>query len=251
MCHRVRRVPDLLWDARCLDWHSYVVDCLVQRFGILLHQWRQWCLRNCSRMVHMFHKLLSELFCRGLTAHTTQVCQQTCPKTWTSYFVNEDIQHLCSSCIIYDLRFSRRWLWRMVSSGMLRRVALVRTDVSEELSASFIRVTTVFLRSVRRLLVTASVVPSSPILVTQKTPFFSCIICLSRAVSVWTTHNLYRFRRRPFRRIHWAFICGRFWAAYESLSNTIPIISNLVGRPVDFLLFYCPRRQVVSHHTVV
>jgi hypothetical protein len=45
----------------------------------------------------------------------------------------------------------------MASSGMLRRVALVRTDVSEELSASI---------SVRRLLVTASVVPSSPILVT-------------------------------------------------------------------------------------
>jgi hypothetical protein len=50
----------------------------------------------------------------------------------------------------------------MVPSGMLRRVALVRTDVSEDLSASFIR----FFRSLRRLLVTASVVPSSPILVT-------------------------------------------------------------------------------------
>jgi hypothetical protein len=30
---------------------------------------------------------------------------------------------------------------RMVSSGMLRRVALVNTDISEELNASFIRVT--------------------------------------------------------------------------------------------------------------
>jgi transposase-like protein len=56
---------------------------------------------------------------------------------------------------------------------MLRRVALVRTDVSEELSSSFIRVTrigelgtTLAVRSLRRLLVTASVVPSSRILVT-------------------------------------------------------------------------------------
>jgi hypothetical protein len=32
-------------------------------------------------------------------------------------------------------------LSRVMSSGMLRRVALVRTDVLEELSASFIRVT--------------------------------------------------------------------------------------------------------------
>jgi hypothetical protein len=46
--------------------------------------------------------------------------------------------------------------------------ALVRTDVSEELSASFIRVTSylVLLRSVHRLLVTTSGVPSLPILVT-------------------------------------------------------------------------------------
>jgi hypothetical protein len=65
----------------------------------------------------------------------------------------------------------------MVSSGMLRRVTLVRSDVSEELSASFIRVTKIGEletteavtsngRSLRRLLVTAYVVSSSQILVT-------------------------------------------------------------------------------------
>jgi hypothetical protein len=55
--------------------------------------------------------------------------------------------------------------------GTLRRVALVRTDISEERNVSFIRVTRIsellpFLRSLRRLLGKASVVPSSPILVT-------------------------------------------------------------------------------------
>jgi hypothetical protein len=68
----------------------------------------------------------------------------------------------------------------MASSWMLRRVALVRTDVSEELSDFFISVrrigelgTTLALtsdrrplRGTRRLLVTANVVSSSPILLT-------------------------------------------------------------------------------------
>jgi hypothetical protein len=60
---------------------------------------------------------------------------------------------------------------------MLRRVTLVTTDVWENLSASFVRVTRIGElgtklalnsngRSMRRLLVTASVVPSSKILVT-------------------------------------------------------------------------------------
>jgi hypothetical protein len=71
----------------------------------------------------------------------------------------------------------------MSSSGMLRHVALVRADVSEELSASFIRVTKIgelgttqaetsnrrcnqqLTDAEKKYKVTASVVPSSPILV--------------------------------------------------------------------------------------
>jgi hypothetical protein len=58
----------------------------------------------------------------------------------------------------------------MRSSGMLHRVALVRTDVSEVISSSIIRVTRIGVLgttlAVSRLLVTASVVTISPILVT-------------------------------------------------------------------------------------
>jgi hypothetical protein len=53
----------------------------------------------------------------------------------------------------------------MASSGMLRRVALVRTDVSEELSASIIRVTRI--GELQRVSVASyGYVSSSPILVT-------------------------------------------------------------------------------------
>jgi hypothetical protein len=90
----------------------------------------------------------------------------------------------------------------MVSSGMLRHVALVRTDVSEEPGASFIRVTRIdelgitqaatsnrhMLRRnttwyVRRLLVAACVFPSSPILVTlmKEAPVSSETSVLKRA----------------------------------------------------------------------
>jgi hypothetical protein len=78
-----------------------------------------------------------------------------------------------------DLKFSRRWVWRMPSSRMLRRVALVRTDVSEERSA--------FLRSLCRLLVTTNGVRSSPILVTLTKEALSSsqTLVLTRA----TRHN--------------------------------------------------------------
>jgi hypothetical protein len=67
----------------------------------------------------------------------------------------------------------------MASSGMLRRVALVRTDVSEELSASFIRVTRIgelgtmlALTSNRRTLRRSRFLQEPHGVTSQKTPFF-------------------------------------------------------------------------------
>jgi hypothetical protein len=94
----------------------------------------------------------------------------------------------------------------MVSSGMLRRVALVRTDVSEEPSASFIRVakigklgTTLAVTSNRRKMRrnTKSVTPNRRFLqkphgVTfQKTPFFFAGLsdCCGRAMGCWLFHS--------------------------------------------------------------
>jgi hypothetical protein len=95
----------------------------------------------------------------------------------------------------------------MPSSGMLRRVALVRTEVSVERIASISRVTRirkletlavtnnrstlrrnthiVVLRRMRRLLVTANVVPSQPILVIlmMETVYSSETSALTRVTS--------------------------------------------------------------------
>jgi hypothetical protein len=72
---------------------------------------------------------------------------------------------------------------------MLRRVAVVRTDASELFSASFIRVTRIC--GLRLLLVTATVVPSSPILVTL----------MKEALSSSETSVLTRFTRRNIEEI--------------------------------------------------
>jgi hypothetical protein len=56
----------------------------------------------------------------------------------------------------------------MVSSGMLRRVALVRTDISEELSTSLIRVIRIGELGTTLAVIIGRVFLSSPILVTLK-----------------------------------------------------------------------------------
>jgi hypothetical protein len=88
--------------------------------------------------------------------------------------------------------------WRMPSSGMLRRVALVRTVVSEECSNSI----TIF-RSLCQLLVTANVVPSSPIFVTlrMEAPSSSEKLVLTRARwrNILEDCIIYSHRRENFK----------------------------------------------------
>jgi hypothetical protein len=126
--------------------------------------------------------------------------------------------------------FSRRKLRRMTSSGMLRRAALVRTDVSEERSASFIRTTRTGklgrsllrnIRSVRRLLVTASVVHSSPILSpcwkklygSPKRPFLKEPHGVtSQKTPLFTSSYIIYIISFPLPLVNiWSFVC---WAAF-------------------------------------
>jgi hypothetical protein len=136
---------------------------------------------------------------------------------------------------------------------MLHRVALVRTDVSEELSASIIRVarigelgTTlavtnnrrtlrrhtkgidlVCLRSVCRLLVTTSVVPSSLILVTLINEALS-----SSETSVHTEPHGVTSQKTPF-----------FIVTAVKTSNLTIIIMNQIEDAV------CSESSLLWHHT--
>jgi hypothetical protein len=132
----------------------------------------------------------------------------------------------------------------MASSGMLRRVALVRIDVSEELSASFIRVTRISElgtgSSVHQLLVTASVVPSSPILVTLMKEVLSSseTSVLTRATrrNIPEDATLHSHRRENLKSYNyrlcfsnWSFSCT--WGEPRTMvrSGTVVVAASCEG----------------------
>jgi hypothetical protein len=63
----------------------------------------------------------------------TDVSDLRCSRRWLWRMVSSGLlrREALVRTDVSDLRCSRRWLWRMVSSGMLRHVALIRTDVSD------------------------------------------------------------------------------------------------------------------------
>jgi hypothetical protein len=97
----------------------------------------------------------------------------------------------------------------MVSSGMLHRVALVRTDVSEEPGASFIRVTKI--GELGTTQAATSIVPSSPIFVTlmKEEPGSSETSVLARATRRNNSEDtiLHSHRRENLKSYNVGFVC--------------------------------------------
>jgi hypothetical protein len=160
----------------------------------------------------------------------------------------------------------------MVSSGMLRRVALVRTDVSEEPSASIIRVTRICelgtrlaVTSNRRTLrrnTTANAVPSSTILVTLMKEALSSseTSLLTRATrrnnpedAILRSHRHENFKSyvmgivfcavRVVSRAKWRSVRAR--TSRNSLRR--PSVFTSIGRrfPLKLFSFFC----IVLHNT--
>jgi hypothetical protein len=110
---------------------------------------------------------------------------------------------------------------------MLRRVALVRTDVSEELSASIIRVT----RICELGLVTANVIPSSPILVTLMIEALSSseTSVLTRATRPNIPEDaILQFQQTLFRRALSTFIWKQV-DVYKQLGSEIILNTVMAG----------------------
>jgi hypothetical protein len=153
------------------------------------------CLQSVFRgfQVHTIHIILLPDRCNG---------DRRCFRwglNWVLYIIynkSSASRHLCGSGIEYfhrspeSLKRRQKGTWRMPSSGMLRRVAFVRTDVSEERSASVIREirigelgTTLAITSSRRTLRRSTkhrFLPEPPGVTSQKTAFF-----IVTAVKTW------------------------------------------------------------------
>jgi hypothetical protein len=78
------------------------------------------------------------------------------------------------------MRFSCPWLWRIPSFGMLRHVAVVRTDVSEERKSSIIRVTIISLLGTKLVTESRRVEISIRVKV-----YFSCYLLLTLFLAHW------------------------------------------------------------------
>jgi hypothetical protein len=152
--------------------HIYDVTVLIAVSLVLISH----CHSHVLTSNRVFYKeplaivLLTMLWCLAVIYSGTQYAQPQGTRKWWDTnggqsFPATNNMHCPEFYILENTIFrkQRLRLWRMASSGMLRRVALVRIDVSEELSASFIRVprdcelgTTLAVTSNRRMLISLS-----------------------------------------------------------------------------------------------
>jgi hypothetical protein len=108
----------------------------------------EWCIQNVSGKRFLVHSspILSTLMMEATRSSETSVLTRAArchiPEGWIlrmTYVCFHITSSSGNDILTVNVNMTSR-IRRMVSSGMLCRVALVITDVSEELSASFIRV---------------------------------------------------------------------------------------------------------------
>jgi hypothetical protein len=108
------------------------VVCVMGKFHLLHNVWTQLdfkldiCRTHSANVEHLWMVKINIDIWNVMSKHLYII--------FHDHFQFWNYNHVC-------LALYHFFSWRMVSSGVLRRAALVRTDVSEEPSASFIRVT--------------------------------------------------------------------------------------------------------------
>jgi hypothetical protein len=130
------------------------------------------------------------------------------------------------------LRFSRWWLWRMASSEMLRRAALVRTEVLDDLSASSVRVI--------RISVLGATLGATSNQRTDRQSNRAIRLCTqppkSRHLHYWD-FNMSEFHITALmitRELHW---CVNNWPKYTDLQLVGNICQRVNMLPVQYPCF--------------